>query len=151
MAETVRTVTEIDAPPEQLWAVLTAFDRYHLWNPRVGRVVVRTESSTRMSLQLKRPGSSRPMRLVGSILEMSRPQLIKWSGGHRVWGLVGVTHTLVLVPLSGGRTRLEQTAKVRGMLSRRAVAAAKGLMAETGEAAGRAACDAAGSRTGGAA
>jgi uncharacterized protein YndB with AHSA1/START domain len=130
MAEEIHVTTELDAPPEQVWAVLADFERYHLWNSGVEQVVARTEWSTRLLIRLKRPGK-RPVRLRGSLVEFNRPRLLQWSGGHPLWGLLSVTHTLYLRPAGGG-TLLEQTAKVRGLLKRRGARAAHELMTETG-------------------
>ena len=135
VADPFRNTIELETAPERVWDLLVDFDRYHEWNPCVDHAAAHIGW---LRLRLRRPGK-RSVALTGSLVEFRPgPRVISWTGGHPLRGLVSVTYTVAARPAGEGRTRLEQTVTVGGLLKRRAATAAEELMIETGAAISRA-------------
>jgi hypothetical protein len=94
------TRVDVDAPPEQVWAVLTDFDRYHEWNPFV-RIVGRPTRNARLHVELTPPGG-RTVRLRPTVTRAEQGRELRWLG--HLWrpGVFDGEHRFVLEPLDGG-------------------------------------------------
>lgn len=110
----VRTEVEIDAPPEEVWAVLTDFEAYHEWNPFITRLRGRLEPGARLSVELSyadgRHTSFRP-----SLLEVKPAEELRWVA--RLWfkGLFDGEHFFRLQAIDSDRTRLVQGENFSGL------------------------------------
>lgn len=114
---TVVTTIDIDAPPMDVWAVLTDLSRYPEWNPHIregaGEVAAGNRLTLRMFPPKGRPVTIRPLVLV------AEPGA-EW---RLLAGLPGVfgrlvfsgEHRFTLDPAGGG-TRLVQSETFRGIL-----------------------------------
>ena len=114
LMRTFTLTTPIATDPERVWSTAAAFERYSKWNPVVDRLKVETTWSTRLNMVLR---MSRTVRLSGSLIEHDRPRLIKWDGGHPVWGLLRVRYELLISPRRGA-SDVTQTVRVSGLLPR---------------------------------
>ncbi len=110
----LRTVVDIEAPPERVWQVLTDVSHYPEWNPMVHRVVcpqglVRGASIT-LSLEIRGQHFPRiPARV--SVFEPDRA--FAWKGG--IAGLQTGEHYFVVHPWAGG-TRVIHGERWNGLL-----------------------------------
>ncbi|WP_224270447.1 SRPBCC domain-containing protein [Haloprofundus salinisoli] len=104
--------TEIDASPKTVWRVLTDFDEYDAWNPALS-VEGRPKQGSKLSVRLDPKGVS-PMRFPAKVTAVKPNRRIHWRARSPIPGAYAVDHEFRLKPLSAGRTRLEQTANVRG-------------------------------------
>lgn len=107
---------EIDAPPEQVWAVLTDFDHYHEWNPFM-RVGGRANEDTRLHVELFPPGA-RATRFRPTVTRVEPNRELRWLGHRWTTGLFDGEHRFVLDPLDGGtRTALTHAESMSGVLT----------------------------------
>jgi hypothetical protein len=71
-----RTEIEIAAPPEVVWDVLTAFDRWPIWNPEVKAMTVQEPIVVGSTFRWK----AGPSTVTSTIQRLEPPRLIAWSG-----------------------------------------------------------------------
>lgn len=112
----IHTEIEIAAPPEAVWAVLSAIDTWAEWNPVLGGVrlagPLREGTSGRLILRLPPPLGERTLAVR---LVTVRPQReLAWKGG--VPGLMVGRHGFRLEPTDAG-TRLVHTEVFSGVLA----------------------------------
>jgi hypothetical protein len=110
----IHTTIDIDAPPTTVWDVLTDFERYEEWNPRM-RITGQPRQGERLHV---RPGpdaekmpSFRPRVLVAD-----RPHELRWLGHLFVPRLFDGEHVFEIEPLDDG-SRLVQREQFRGILA----------------------------------
>lgn len=114
MDEIVTTV-EIDAPPQQVWDVLTDFAAYGEWNPVMEIGGTPTEGD-RLDLVLTLP-DRKPQPFRPKVLVADEPHELRWLGRLFVPGLYDGEHRFVLDPLDdGSRTQLTHGETFRGVL-----------------------------------
>ena len=111
----VRTEIEIDAPPTDVWAVLTDFDAYREWNPLVTNASGRAGAGERIEIRVE-PTGGRPATMPATVTVADPARKLEWVGRLRVPGLFAGRHTLELEPLAGGRTRLVNRERMSGLL-----------------------------------
>lgn len=110
------THVDIDAPPEQVWQVLTDFDHYREWNP-FARIVGRPTKDARLHVELTPPGG-RTTRFRPTVTRVKKGHELRWLGHLFVPGLFDGEHRFVLEPLDGGdRTTLTHAEEFTGALS----------------------------------
>jgi hypothetical protein len=74
-----RTEFDIDAPAQQVWAVLVDFERYADWNPSVPSISGEVREGSTVSLTLALPG--RPNLNVRAVLQEVTPnRRLTWRG-----------------------------------------------------------------------
>ncbi|WP_224333184.1 SRPBCC domain-containing protein [Haloprofundus halobius] len=105
-------VIEVDAPPKAVWRVLTDFDEYDAWNPTLS-VKGRPKEGSKLSVKLDPKGVS-PMQFPAKVTAVKPNRRIHWRARSPIPGAYAIDHEFRLKPLPAGRTRLEQTANVRG-------------------------------------
>jgi hypothetical protein len=71
----------INAPIQEVWAVLSNFDNYHQWNPFTPKIEVKNEIGTTVDLYVRlNPKSSKTM--------LQKETLLAWEEGKRLeWGI----------------------------------------------------------------
>ena len=122
---TVSATIEIDAPPEQVWAVLTDLAAYPQWNPifpqASGQIVV----GGRLRLAY-RPTAGRAMTIRPKVLAAQPGAELRWA--LSLPGIIGGEHSFTLTAAGDG-TRLVQSETFRGLLvplSGKVIAGAEG-------------------------
>lgn len=114
MDEIVTTV-EIDAPPQQVWEVLTDFEAYEEWNPIMEITGTPTEDE-RLDLVLTLP-DRKPQPFQPKVIMADEPHEFRWLGRLFVSGLYDGEHRFVLESLDdGARTQLTHAETFRGVL-----------------------------------
>jgi len=107
------TMTEIDAPAERVWQVLTDFGRYPEWNPFIRRVDGAPARSAQLAV-LVQPEGSRALHYRPRVVTVRPPRELRWR--IRVPGLINGEHRFVVEPLGDRRSRLIHEKRVRGLL-----------------------------------
>jgi hypothetical protein len=111
---TIETFTDIDAPPEAVWEVITDFPRYSEWNPFITALRGEPELGARLratfSLAGRQPRTFTP---IITILEPHRT--LAWRGRLAIPGLFDAEHRLTIEPCRGGTT-FSHREDFRGML-----------------------------------
>lgn len=112
----IRTEVLLDAPPEQVWAVLADFGRYAEWNPLNIRAEGRAEPGAKIRmtfLNLSRPGGATIDQTV--ILTTCEPgRALAWTG--RIPLLFNGRHHFTLTP-EGAGTRLRHGEDLGGLIA----------------------------------
>jgi hypothetical protein len=108
------TMTEIEAPAERVWHILTDFARYPQWNPFIRRID--GEPVKRAALDvLIQPDGARPRRLRPRIVTFRPPKELRWRARARLPGWFHGEHRFVVEHLGVSRSRLIHEQRVRGL------------------------------------
>mgnify|MGYP001826850995 CR=1 FL=1 len=75
----IRTETQIDAPPEEVWRVLTGFAEYGEWNPYIPWLEGNLAVGERLRVRLALPGGSE-MTIRPSVIRSDAPSEFRWLG-----------------------------------------------------------------------
>jgi len=113
--EEIRTEITIDAPPTDVWGVLTNFERYPEWNPSLsveGPLETGEQLEVTFTYADRQPTTVRPTLVV-----VDEPTELRWRGRFLFSGLYDAEHWFLLHPLEAGeRTRLVHAETFRGVL-----------------------------------
>jgi hypothetical protein len=109
------TMTEIDAPAERVWHILTDFGRYPDWNPFIRRVQGAPERRAELDVLIQ-PDGGRPMRFRPRIVTFRPPKELRWRGRLPFPGLFAGEHRFVVEHLGKTRSRLIHEDRFRGLL-----------------------------------
>jgi len=89
------TEVEIDAPPEVVWDIMTAIDRWPEWNPDIKTAALQGGLQEGSTFRWK----TGPGTVVSTLREIDRPKRIAWTG--RSLG-VKAAHVWEIEPHNGG-------------------------------------------------
>jgi uncharacterized protein YndB with AHSA1/START domain len=113
----VTVTTDIAAPPETVWRVLTEFSRYAAWHPMLALDGTAPAELT--------PGALVPFRLTGGpvedqsftaeVVEVAAPGVLSWQAGDP--DVFHGRHTFELRPLPGNGTRFIDTERWSGPMA----------------------------------
>jgi hypothetical protein len=109
------TITEINAPAERVWQVLTDFRRYPEWNPYIRRVQGEALKRSELDLLIQRDGKP-PVRVKPRIVTFRPPRELRWFARLLLPGLIDREHRFVVEPLGAERSRLIHEGRARGLL-----------------------------------
>lgn len=112
--KTLHTEIHIDAPPEQVWAVLAGLTRYADWNPFIVEADGCVEAGARLRLRMSPPGG-RAVTLKPRVTVVVDGQLFEWFGHVVVPGLFSGRHRFELHRTDTG-TRVVQGETFTGLL-----------------------------------
>lgn len=110
----LRTETEIDAPVERVWQVLTDFETFPEWNPFIRRIRGKPVEGSRLEVLLGASGT-RGMRFRPKVLKVAPNRELRWLGRLGLPGLFDGEHVFELQPLGPARTRFVQRERFRGI------------------------------------
>jgi hypothetical protein len=130
---TVSATIEIDAPPEQVWAVLTDLAAYPQWNPVFPNASGQIAVGKRLTLAY-RPSTGRGMTIRPKVLAAKPGAELRWA--LSLPGIMGGEHSFTLTAVGDG-TRVVQSETFHGLLvplSGKAIAAAEASYATLNQA-----------------
>ena len=111
----IDTQIDIDATPEQVWAVLTDFARYGEWNPFVRRIAGDAAVGGKLEVVLSQePGKENTFKPTVTDAEPGRR--FSWLGRLGVPGIFDGHHQFELTALPSGGTRLRHHESFEGVL-----------------------------------
>ena len=111
----LETAIEIDASAERVWAVVTDFVAYPIWNPFMRKISGELVVGTRLRVRLQSPGG-RAMTFSPRVLAATPQRELRWVGNLILPGLFDGEHVLAIEPLTNGRVRFMQSERFRGVL-----------------------------------
>lgn len=112
----VHTEIEIDAPPEEVWMILTDLPRYSEWNPFVISSSGAVAPGERLTNRLQPPGGkSRTFKAAVTIVDP--PRTFEWLGHLGFPGILDGRHRFELAATPTG-THLTQLEHFSGLLVR---------------------------------
>jgi hypothetical protein len=112
---TMSSAIDIDAPPAEVWAVLTDLGSYHDWNPLFVEAHGTVAEGQRITLRSKHPANGRLMTVKPKITAAQPGTELRWAS--RLPGIISGEHVFTLTPTGSG-TRLVQSESFTGPLSR---------------------------------
>lgn len=108
---------EIEAAPEQVWAVLTDLDAYPQWNPFITEAVVTSDDGLRtgatMRNRLEQKGET--STFTPTVLEVSAGRELRWLGKVGPGWIGDGEHGFVIERTGRGTVRLTQSEKFSGV------------------------------------
>ncbi|GAA3532550.1 SRPBCC domain-containing protein [Nonomuraea rosea] len=110
----ISTSIDIQASPEQVWAILVDFDGYSSWNPFIREGAGEAVVGGRLTLRMF-PESGKPMVFKPEVLAAEPGKVLRWVGHLIVPGLFDGTHQFLLTPTPTG-THLVQSESFKGLL-----------------------------------
>jgi hypothetical protein len=110
----ISAVTDIEATPQQVWAVLADLDAYGDWNPFIRSASGQLAVGSRLTLRMV-PADGRALTFHPRLLAVKPGVLLRWMGRLVMPGIFDGTHQFALEDL-GGHTRLTQSETFRGAL-----------------------------------
>ena len=131
--KTVSVTTDIDAPPLEVWAVLTDLASYPQWNPLFPEASGELAVGSSVTLKTVQP-RGRTMTVKATVLAVAPGAELRWTAGLK--GIIGGEHAFVLSRRGSG-TRLNQSESFGGLLaplSGRVLARAEASFRELNEA-----------------
>jgi hypothetical protein len=134
--KTVRTGIVIDAPPEHVWAALTDFGSYGVWNPCIRRVEGKATPDAILHITIRLAWLP-PIRFTARIDRFSLNEILGWRG-VLFFGLLNGRHWFELQPLDAGKTLFIHAESFGGVLSSPFLALFSGVVSTSYEAMNRA-------------
>ena len=107
--------TDIDAPPEKVWAIITDFSSFPQWNPFIVRASGELRAGGRLHVTLKVP-DMRAVSFRPRLQAVEPGREMRWRGVTVLPGLFDGTHSLTVEPLPDGRSRFRTHENVTGVL-----------------------------------
>lgn len=125
----VTVTTDIAAPPEAVWQVLTAFGCYAAWHPTLSLdgAAPGMEPGARLAFRLS-GGSAGDQAFTAELTEVAPPRLLAWQGG--VEGVFFGQHTFELRALPGDGTRFTDTERWSGAMAASVIARSRAALEE---------------------
>jgi hypothetical protein len=103
----------IDAPPMDVWAVLTDLSRYPEWNPLFREASGEITVGERIKLRSVHPANGRMMTVKPKIVTAKAGVELRWVAS--LPGIMSGEHSFTLTP-EGGGTQVVQSESFRGLL-----------------------------------
>ncbi len=108
----IRTAVEIDAPKEEVYAVLADLDSYPKWNPYHRKVTGKFEEGAELRIYVKRP-DGKEVEVPPHMMRIVKNEEISWGGGIR--GIFYGVHSFVLESEAQGKTLLKHNEDFSGI------------------------------------
>jgi hypothetical protein len=105
----------IHARPEEVWRVLTDFERFHEWNPFLVEAEGRPVPGERLRLRFRLPDSGKEMVFTPLVLVSEENRVLRWRGRFGVKGIFDGLHSFELTPVDDG-THVTQMETFTGVL-----------------------------------
>ena len=109
--KTFHVETVIPAPPEAVWAVLMATEKYPEWNPTFVEVSGQYEVGGTLLNKVRSP-DGKVLELTATVAEVVANKTLRQHGG--IWGIITFDHQWLLEPVAGG-TKVTQHEVDRGL------------------------------------
>ena len=114
--EQIEVFEEIDASPELVWEVLTAFPSYPEWNPFITSAEGTVADGETVRLRIEPPGG-RTRTAEVELVAVEPGHRLAWHGRLLVPFALDGYHEIRVEPIEGGLTRLLQRETFRGALT----------------------------------
>lgn len=115
MATEIESSTEIDAPPETVWKVLTNLPEFARWNPFIRNARGSMEVGGEVHVHV-RPPLGLPLRFRATVTERDEKHAIRWHGHVLADWFAAGDHIFKIEELPGGRARFTQKETFTGIL-----------------------------------
>lgn len=117
MKKEIKTEIIIHSTPERVWEVLTAFEKYPLWNPFVKSIGGQVKAGEKIVVRLEPPGA-KGMTFKPTVLAFETNKEFKWMGHLFFPGLFDGEHRFELIDNGNGSTTFIHAERFKGVLVR---------------------------------
>ncbi len=107
----IRTAVEINAPKEEVYAVLADLDKYPVWNPYHRKVEGEFVEGAELKIYVLRP-DGKEVEVPPHMMRIVENQEITWGGGIK--GVFYGVHSFILESNSNGKTLLKHNEDFSG-------------------------------------
>ncbi|MEO0725784.1 MAG: SRPBCC domain-containing protein [Bacteroidota bacterium] len=114
--KSISTEITINAPVEQVWAVLTNFSEYPQWNPFIQSISGEAKEGSQLEANIQPPGQS-AMTFRPTVLRAEENQEFRWLGKLLIKGIFDGEHYFLLTAIDERTTQFEHGEHFRGLLS----------------------------------
>ena len=112
--KTMSATIDINAPPAEVWAILTDLASYREWNPLFVEASGNVAVGQRITLRSKHPANGRLMTVKPKITAARSGAELRWVAG--LPGIIGGEHSFTLTAAGSG-TRVVQSETFKGLLT----------------------------------
>ncbi|GAA5174644.1 SRPBCC domain-containing protein [Niveibacterium umoris] len=112
----LRTTVDIQASPNQVWAILTDFATYPEWNPFIRAVRGEPIAGRSLNVSVVSGAAKRTRSYWPRVLSSEAPRELRWQQRMMFGGLLEGEHRFKLVQRSDGSTRLVHSECFTGLL-----------------------------------
>ncbi|MBP1910392.1 SRPBCC domain-containing protein [Methanolobus bombayensis] len=106
----------IDSPINEVWNVLTDFDKFEAWNPFITKIKGKLELGSKLEVHIQAPGM-KEIDLYPVLTKVEPVNELRWLGNLWVKGIFDGEHAFRLEELENNRTRLIQCERFKGILA----------------------------------
>jgi hypothetical protein len=110
----IAVVTEVDAPADAVWRVLTATDHYGEWNPFITSFTGPLTLGARITLVLTL-ADRKPQTLRPTIIQLDQGRSLAWRGRVGVPGILDARHHLQVEERDAQHSRFVQHERFTGV------------------------------------
>jgi hypothetical protein len=111
----IRVATDVDAPVEAVWAVLSDLASYGEWNPQLTSVRGELREGARVRIRVAQ-SSGRERSMTATVAAVDPGRRLEWVGTVVGSWLFEGRHAVELEALDDGRTRVTNRERLSGLL-----------------------------------
>jgi hypothetical protein len=111
----LRTVIQISAPIEQVWQVLTDFEKWKDWNPMVNQVSGRALVHSSLQITMCGTEGKKAMQYQATVLEANPPKNFRWRA-TMMSGFMFTNDRVFELKEKNGGTELVNTEQFSGLM-----------------------------------
>jgi len=115
MAKEIKTEILIHATPEKIWAILSKFEEYSVWNPFINTLEGDVKVGNQILVKIT-PPDSKVMTFKPTVLSLEANKELKWLGHFMFTGLFDGEHKFELIDNLNGTTTFIHSENFKGIL-----------------------------------
>lgn len=117
MKKEIKSEIHIQATPERIWNILTAFEKYPEWNPFIKSIQGSAKVGGKIIARIE-PPEAKGMTFKPTVLVFDKNKEFKWIGRLLFPGLFDGEHRFELIDNGDGTTTFIQAERFKGILVR---------------------------------
>lgn len=115
MTKKIETTIEIKATPEQVWKVLTDFEKYSEWNSFIKSIEGKKAQGEQWVIHIE-PPNRKMMKFTPKVLKFEPNKELRWLGSAAIKGIFDGEHYFKITNLNNGFIRFDHGEIFKGLL-----------------------------------
>ena len=111
----LRAAIQISVPIDQVWRILTDFDRWADWNPMVTQASGSASVRSKLNITMRGPASKGAMKYQPTVLEVNPPKNLRWRA-TMMGGLLFTNDRIFELKEKNGGTEFINIEKFSGLM-----------------------------------
>jgi hypothetical protein len=112
----INSEIEIFSTPEQVWRILTDFDKYPQWNPFINQISGELKKGSKLTVHVK-PEGSRGATFNPTVTKVEPNREMRWIGHFIIKGLMDGEHMFTINSIGNDRIKFINKEIFTGLLS----------------------------------